>query len=45
MALEYIMKLTEFFQENPLVIANMLFQQHKRRLYTLTSSDSITKSD
>ena len=39
------MKLTEFFQENPLVIANMLFQQHKRRLYTLTSSDSIPKSD
>ena len=39
MALEYIMKLTEFFQENPLVIANMLFQQHKRRLYTWTSPD------
>ena len=27
-------KLTEFFQENTLVIANTLFQQHKRRLYT-----------
>ena len=29
----------EFFQENTLVIANTLFQQHKRRLYTWTSSD------
>ena len=27
-------RLTEFCQENALVIANMLFQQHKRRLYT-----------
>ena len=27
-------KLTEFSQENTLVIANTLFQQHKRRLYT-----------
>ena len=27
-------KLTEFCQENSLVIANTLFQQHKRRLYT-----------
>ena len=27
-------RLTEFFQENALVIANTLFQQHKRRLYT-----------
>ena len=26
-------------QENALVIANTLFQQHKRRLYTWTSSD------
>ena len=26
-------KLTEFCQENTLVIANKLFQQHKRRLY------------
>ena len=26
--------LTEFCQENSLVIANTLFQQHKRRLYT-----------
>ena len=28
-------RLTEFCQENALVIANTLFQQHKRRLYTL----------
>ena len=33
-------RLTEFCQENTLVIANTLFQQHKRRLYTWTSSDS-----
>ena len=26
-------------QENALVIANTLFQQHKRRLYTWTSPD------
>ena len=32
-------KLTELFQENALVIANTLFQQHKRRLYTWTSPD------
>ena len=32
-------KLTEFCQENALVIANTLFQQHKRRLYTWTSPD------
>ena len=32
-------RLTEFYQENALVIANTLFQQHKRRLYTWTSSD------
>ena len=30
-------RLTEFFQENALVIANTLFQQHKKRLYTWTS--------
>ena len=30
-------RLIEFCQENALVIANMLFQQHKRRLYTWTS--------
>ena len=32
-------KLTEFCQETALVIANTLFQQHKRRLYTWTSTD------
>ena len=31
--------LTEFCQENTQVIANTLFQQHKRRLYTWTSPD------
>ena len=31
--------LTEFCQANTLVIANTLFQQHKRRLYTGTSPD------
>ena len=31
--------LIEFCQENTLVIANTLFQQHKRRLYTWTSLD------
>ena len=30
-------RLTEFCQENMLVIANVLFQQHKRRLYTWTT--------
>ena len=30
-------KLTGFCQENTLVIANTLFQQHKRLLYTWTS--------
>ena len=33
-------KITEFCQENALVIANTLFQQHTRRLYTWTSPDS-----
>ena len=33
-------RLIEFCQENTLVIANTLFQQHKRRLYTWTSPDS-----
>ena len=32
-------RLVEFCQENTLVIANTLFQQHKRRLYTWTSPD------
>ena len=30
---------TELCQENVLVIANTLFQQHKRKLYTQTSPD------
>ena len=33
-------RLTEFCQENTLVTANTLFQQHKRRHYTWTSPDS-----
>ena len=32
-------RLIEFCPENALVIANTLFQQHKRRLYTWTSPD------
>ena len=32
-------RLIEFCQENVLVIANTLFQQHRRRLYTWTSPD------
>ena len=32
-------RLIEFCQENALVIANSLFQKHKRRLYTWTSPD------
>ena len=32
-------RLIEFYQRNSLVIANTLFQQHKRRLYTRTSPD------
>ena len=32
-------RLTEFYQENALVIANTLFQQNKRRLYIWTSPD------
>ena len=31
--------LTQFCQEKTLVIANTLFQQHKRRLYKWTSPD------
>ena len=37
-------RLIEFCQENTLVIANTLFQQHKKRLYTWTSW-STSKSD
>ena len=36
-------RLIEFCQENVLVIANTLFQQHKRRLYTWTSPDVNTE--
>ena len=32
-------RLTEFCQENALVIANTLFQQHRRKFYTWTSPD------
>ena len=32
-------RLTEFSQEKAPIIANTLFQQHKRRLYTWTSTD------
>ena len=32
-------RLIVFFQENALVVANTLFQQHKRRLCTWTSPD------
>ena len=32
-------RLIEFCQENAVVIANTLFQQHKRRFYTWTSPD------
>ena len=32
-------RLTDFCKENTLVIANTLFQHHKRRLYTWTSPD------
>ena len=33
------LRLIEFCQENTLVVANTLFQQHKRQLYTWTSPD------
>ena len=36
-------RLIEFCQENTLVIANTLFQQHERRLYTWTSQMVNTK--
>ena len=32
-------RLTEFCQENAIVIANTVFQKHKRRLYTWISPD------
>ena len=37
-------RLIQFCQENALVIANTLFQQHKRRLYTRTSPDSLHRN-
>ena len=37
-------RLIEFCQENTLVIANTLSQQHKRKLYTWTNLNSIFKS-
>ena len=38
-------KLIEFYQENALVIANTLFQQHKRRLHMDITRWSTLKSD
>ena len=38
-------RLIEFCQENALVIANTLLQQHKRRLYTWNPRWSTPKSD
>ena len=38
-------RLTEFCQENTLVIANTLFQQHKRRLYTWTSTNGQNRNE
>ena len=32
-------RIIEFYQENALVIANIIFQQYNRRLYTWTSPD------
>ena len=37
-------RLIDFWQEDALVIANTLFQQHKRRLYTWTSPDGQHKN-
>ena len=39
MALEYRMKQAKASRENTMVIANTLFQQHKRGLYTWISPD------
>ena len=36
---EAVQRLIEFCKENTLVMANTLFQQHKRRLYTWISPD------
>ena len=37
-------RLTEFCQDNALVIVNTLFQQQKRRLYTWTSPDGLHRN-
>ena len=42
---EAVQRLTEICQENALVIANTLFQQHKRRLHMDITRWSIPKSD
>ena len=36
---EAVQRLTEFCQENTLLIANTVFQQHKRQFHTWTSPD------
>ena len=38
-------RLTEFCQENALVIANTVFQQHERKLHMVITRWSILKSD
>ena len=38
-------RLTEFCQENTLVIANTLFQKHKTQLYTWTLPDGQYQTD
>ena len=40
---EAVQRLTQFCQENALVIANTLFQQHKRQLYIWTSTNVNTQ--
>ena len=37
-------RLTEFWQQNTWVIANIHFQQHKRQLYTWTSPDGVYRN-
>ena len=37
-------RLTEFCQENAVVIANTIFQRHKRRLYSWTSPDRLYRT-
>ena len=38
------LKLIEFCEQNTLVIANTVFQHHKRRLYTWTSPDGYSET-